>query len=109
SGRPTPRLKRRSRRPTTPAVRRLTGSRSRMKRLTNLRLGVRLGAAFAALSLALVLTTVVSVVSLSKLSAASDSIVDRDVKGFQELVTLSEDVLGNADRVVRHLYVWDGD
>jgi len=80
-----------------------------MTSFNNLRLSVRLGVAFGALALALVIAGVVSLNGLGKLDASAKQMSDRDVQALQQLVVISEDFLFTGYLVVRHLYVEDGD
>ena len=80
-----------------------------MKTFLNLRLSARLGAAFGFLVLALVVVALVGLSGLGKVTNHAEQLSDRDVTGLQELVTVSEDFLASGYRVVRHLYVEDGD
>ena len=80
-----------------------------MKTFLNLRLSARLGAAFGFLVLALVVTAVVGLNGVGSVNDDAERISDRDVAALQDLVTVSEDFLASGYRVVRHLYVEDGD
>ena len=80
-----------------------------MKTFLNLRLSARLGAAFGFLVLALVVTAVVGLKGVGSVNGGAERISDRDVAALQDLVTVSEDFLASGYRVVRHLYVEDGD
>ena len=80
-----------------------------VSRFNNLRLAHRLGAAFGALVLALLVAGAVSLSGLSKLDASARQMSERDVQALQQLVTVSEDFLSTGYLVVRHLYVEDGD
>ena len=75
----------------------------------NLKLAVRLGVAFGALTLALLITAFVSVNGLSRLGADAKELSERDVHGLLQLVTISEDFLAADGDVLRHLYVENGD
>jgi methyl-accepting chemotaxis protein len=75
----------------------------------NLRLAVRLGVAFGALVLALVVTAVISISGLGRLESNAEELSNRDVAAFAELVRISEDFLATDGDVLRHLYVQDGD
>jgi methyl-accepting chemotaxis protein len=80
-----------------------------MSQFSNLKLAVRLGVAFGALALALVITTFVSIRGLDHVNADAKVLSDRDVAALMELVTISEDFLATHGDVVTHLYVEDGD
>jgi len=80
-----------------------------ISRFNNLRLAHRLGAAFGALVLALLVAGAVSLSGLAKLDASARQMSERDVQALQQLVTVSEDFLSTGYLVVRHLYVEDGD
>src|SRR5215213_9224113 len=75
----------------------------------NLRLAVRLGIAFGALVVALLVTTALSVNGLSKIQSNADELSQRDVVAYAHLVAISEDFLATDGDVLRHLYVEDGD
>jgi len=64
-----------------------------MKTFLNLRLSARLGAAFGFLVLALVVTAVVGLSGLGKVTDHAEQLSEREVTGLQELVTVSEDFL----------------
>jgi methyl-accepting chemotaxis protein len=76
---------------------------------SNLKLAVRLGVAFGALALALLITAFVSMQGLDNLEADTKTLSDRDVHALLQLVTISEDFLATDGDVLRHLYVEDGD
>src|SRR4051794_36124044 len=80
-----------------------------MKTFLNLRLSARLGAAFGFLVIALVVTAVVGLNGLSSVNRNAEDVSGRDVVALQQLVTVSEDFLAGGYRVLRHLYVEDGD
>jgi methyl-accepting chemotaxis protein len=80
-----------------------------MNFFTNLKLAVRLGIAFGALTVALVLTALVSFNGLGDLDRNARTLSERDVHALLELVTISEDFLAADGDVVRHLYLEDGD
>jgi methyl-accepting chemotaxis protein len=75
----------------------------------NLRLAVRLGAAFGALILALVVTAALSISGAGGIHTDADELSHRDIAAFGQLVTISEDFLATDGDVLRHLYVEDGD
>jgi methyl-accepting chemotaxis protein len=79
-----------------------------MSHFNNLRLSVRLGAAFGSLALALALAALVSLNGLGKLDEGARKLSDRDVQALQHLVVISEDFLSMGFLVVRHLYAEDG-
>src|SRR5689334_11563495 len=80
-----------------------------MKSFLNLRLAVRLGVAFAFLCLALVVTTLISLSSIGKVDDRAQRLSHNDLGALKALVTVSEDFLASGYRVVKHLYVEDGD
>jgi len=80
-----------------------------MKTFLNLRLSARLGAAFGFLVLALVISAAVALSGLGKVEDSAKRLSDHDVAALGHLVTVSEDFLASGYRVVRHLYVEDGD
>jgi methyl-accepting chemotaxis protein len=75
----------------------------------NLRLAVRLGAAFGALILALVVTAALAINGAGGIQADADELSHRDIAAFGQMVTISEDFLAADGDVLRHLYVYDGD
>jgi methyl-accepting chemotaxis protein len=75
----------------------------------NLRLSARLGIAFGALIVALVVTAALSISGAGGIQSDADELSQRDVAAFGHLVTISEDFLAAHGDVVRHLYVEDGD
>jgi methyl-accepting chemotaxis protein len=75
----------------------------------NLRLAVRLGVAFGALVVALLVTTALSVNGLGAIQSDADELSHRDIVAYSHLVALSEDFLATDGDVLRHLYVEDGD
>ena len=80
-----------------------------MPAFRNLKLAVRLGVAFGALALALVITAFVSFNGLTKLDSNAHTLSDRDVPALMNLVTISADYHASHTGVVTHLYVEDGD
>jgi methyl-accepting chemotaxis protein len=74
----------------------------------NLRLAVRLGVAFGALAVALVVTAALSIDGLGRVNSNADRLSSRDVYTYSQLIALSEDFLATHGDVVRHLYVEDG-
>lgn len=83
--------------------------RGATKSVLNLRVAVRLGVAFGFLVLALVVTTLISVSSIGKVDDRAKDLSHNDLGALKALVTVSEDVMANGYRVVKHLYVQDGD
>jgi methyl-accepting chemotaxis protein len=75
----------------------------------NLRVAVRLGIAFGALVVALLVTAVLSINGLGAIQSDADELSSRDVVAYSHLVALSEDFLATDGDVLRHLYVQDGD
>src|SRR3954470_387843 len=75
----------------------------------NLRLAVRLGVAFGALVVALLVTAALSINGLGAIQSDADELSQRDVAAFSHLIALSEDFLATDGDVLRHLYVEDGD
>jgi methyl-accepting chemotaxis protein len=81
-----------------------------MSRLRRLRLGLRLGIAFAILLAALAATVLVGVSSLRQLDLrASDSDQAKDIVAQTVVTEIGESVRATAHDTVRHLYVYDGD
>jgi methyl-accepting chemotaxis protein len=80
-----------------------------MSSFSNLKLAVRLGLAFGALAVALVITAVVSFQGLGKIDDNARTLSDRDVQALMQLVTVSEDFLATHADILTHLYVEDGD
>jgi methyl-accepting chemotaxis protein len=75
----------------------------------NLRLAVRLGIAFGAIVVALLVTAVLSINGLGAIQSDADELSQRDVVAYAHLVAISEDFLATDGDVLRHLYVEDGD
>jgi methyl-accepting chemotaxis protein len=75
----------------------------------NLRLAVRLGIAFGALIVALLVTAFVGINGLGAIQSDADELSQRDIVAYAHLVSISEDFLATDGDVVRHLYVEDGD
>ena len=75
----------------------------------NLRLAGRLGIAFGALIVALVVTAALAISGAGGIDADADELSSRDVAAYGHLVTISEDFLATDGDVLRHLYVEDGD
>ncbi|HEX5621752.1 MAG TPA: methyl-accepting chemotaxis protein [Solirubrobacteraceae bacterium] len=75
----------------------------------NLRLAVRLGIAFGALVVALLVTAVISINGLGAIQSNAEELSSRDVVAYSHLVALSEDFLATDGDALRHLYVQDGD
>jgi methyl-accepting chemotaxis protein len=81
-----------------------------MNRLRRLPLGVRLGAAFGILLVALAATVVVGVGTLSALDTKSaGSAQGQDIAASRLVTDLGESIHSTAHATVRHLYVYDGD
>jgi methyl-accepting chemotaxis protein len=81
-----------------------------MSRLRRLRLGLRLGIAFAVLLAALAATVVVGVSNLRALDVKSaDSAQGQDIRAQRLAAEVGEGVHATAHNLVRHLYVYDGD
>jgi methyl-accepting chemotaxis protein len=75
----------------------------------NLRLAVRLGIAFGALVVALLVTAVLSINGLGAIQTDAEELSHRDIVAYAHLVAISEDFLATDGDVLRHLYVEDGD
>ena len=81
-----------------------------MNRLRRLPLGVRLGAAFAVLLVALAATVLVGVTNLRALNVKdADSAQGKDIVAARIVTDLGESIHSSAHLTVRHLYVFDGD
>ncbi len=81
-----------------------------MSRLRRLPLGLRLGAAFSILLVALAITVVVGVSHLRALDISSeDSPQGRDIAALSTITEINEAIPSAAHNLVRHLYVYDGD
>ncbi|HWI74176.1 MAG TPA: methyl-accepting chemotaxis protein [Baekduia sp.] len=81
-----------------------------MNRVRRLRLGLRLGLAFAVLLAALTITVVVGVSNLRALNVKSaDSAQGQDVVAQRSAAEVAEGTHRAAHDTVRHLYVYDGD
>jgi methyl-accepting chemotaxis protein len=74
----------------------------------NLRLAARLGIAFGALVVALLITAALSINGLGTIESNADELSSRDVVAYAHLVSISEDFLATDGDVLRHLYVEDG-
>ena len=80
-----------------------------MKALMNLRLGVRLGIAFGAIGLALIIVSGMSLSALSALNNDTETITSRDNAALEEIANIGARIEANANATTQHLYVHDGD
>jgi methyl-accepting chemotaxis protein len=80
-----------------------------MSRFNNLRLAYRLGIAFGAMVLALIVIGAVSVSNMSALDAGVTDMSDHDVVVQQHVLTMQADVQRMTYLVTSHLYVHDGE
>jgi methyl-accepting chemotaxis protein len=80
-----------------------------MSRFNNLRLAYRLGIAFGAMILALVVIGAVAVSKINALDAGTKALSDHDMVTQQHVLNLQADVQRTAYLVTSHLYVHDGE
>jgi methyl-accepting chemotaxis protein len=80
-----------------------------MSRFNNLRLAYRLGIAFGAMVLALVVIGAVSVSKMGALNEGGRALTDHDIVSQQHVLDLQSDTQRTAYLTVGHLYVHDGD
>src|SRR3954465_14764518 len=83
--------------------------RKRMSRFNNLRLAYRLGIAFGAMILALVVIAAVSVSKIGALTDGTKALTDHDMVTQQHVLNLQADVQRTAYLATSHLYVHDGE
>ena len=77
--------------------------------LRNLPLAARLGVAFGALALGLVVVALTAVVSVGRLDAQADELASARLRATRLVGGISERIHANGHKVVQHLYVRDGD
>jgi methyl-accepting chemotaxis protein len=80
-----------------------------MSRFNNLRLAYRLGIAFGALILALVVIGTLSVSKLSALDAGATAMSDHDVVALDNVLNIETRIQRTSYLATSHLYVHDGD
>src|SRR4051812_3537004 len=80
-----------------------------MSRFNNLRLAYRLGIAFGAMILALVVIGAVSVSKINALDAGTTALTDHDMVSQQHVLNIQADVQRASYLVTSHLYVHDGE
>ena len=80
-----------------------------MSRFNNLRLAYRLGLAFGAMILALVVIGAVSVSKMSALDTGVSDLTDHDMVAQQHVLSIQSDVQRASYLVTSHLYVHDGE
>jgi methyl-accepting chemotaxis protein len=80
-----------------------------MSRFNNLRLAYRLGIAFGALILALVVIGVLSVSKLGALGATTEELSDHDVVSLEKVLTVEQRIQRTSYLTASHLYIHDGD
>src|SRR3954454_7616012 len=80
-----------------------------MSRFNNLRLAYRLGIAFGAMILALVVIGAMSVSKIGALNAGTKELTDHDMVAQQHVLGIQSDVQRTAYLVTSHLYVHDGE
>jgi methyl-accepting chemotaxis protein len=80
-----------------------------MSRFNNLRLAYRLGLAFGAMILALVVIGAVSVSKINALDAEATALSDHDMVTQQHVLNIQADVQRASYLVTSHLYVHDGE
>src|SRR4051794_31480117 len=79
--------------------------RKRMSRFNNLRLAYRLGIAFGAMILALVVIAAISVSKIGALDAGTKALTDHDMVTQQHVLTIQSGVQRTSYLVTSHLYV----
>jgi methyl-accepting chemotaxis protein len=77
--------------------------------ISNLRLGVRLGAAFGLLIGALVAVSLTGVLAMGSLADRTNSLADRDVPALASVMSAGSLAQANGSAILTHLYVEDGD
>jgi methyl-accepting chemotaxis protein len=77
--------------------------------ISNLRLGVRLGAAFGLLVVALVVVSLTGVLAMGSLADRTNSLADRDVPALASVMSAGSLAQANGSAILTHLYVEDGD
>src|SRR4051795_10873323 len=80
-----------------------------MSRFNNLRLAYRLGIAFGAMILALVVIAAISVSKIGALKDGTKALTDHDMVTQQHVLNLQADVQRTAYLATSHLYVHDGE
>ena len=80
-----------------------------MQTFRNLRLAVRLGVAFGALALGLVIVAAVALASAGQNQSALESISKERVPALELVSDLGERTQSIAHKTAQHLYVFDGD
>jgi methyl-accepting chemotaxis protein len=80
-----------------------------MKLLRNLPLAARLGVAFGALGLGLLVVALTAIVSVGRMDAQADSLASDHLRSTELVGGIGERVEGVSHDVVEHLYVYDGD
>jgi methyl-accepting chemotaxis protein len=80
-----------------------------MSFFTNLRLAQRLGIAFGALVVAVVIVGFVGVTKMNALDASVTELSDHDIVALETALTIEQRVMATAQQSVSHLYVYDGD
>jgi methyl-accepting chemotaxis protein len=80
-----------------------------VSRFNNLRLAYRLGIAFGALVLALVVIGAISVSKLDSLGDSTGELSDHDVVALEHVLTIEQRIQRTSYLTTQHLYVFDGD
>src|SRR4051795_4590574 len=80
-----------------------------MSRFNNLRLAYRLGIAFGAMILALVVIAAISVSKIGALDAGTKALTDHDMVTQQHVLTIQSGVQRTSYLATSHLYVHDGE
>ena len=80
-----------------------------MSRFNDLRLAPRLGIAFGALVLALVVVAVAGVTKMNALGTSVADLGDHDIVALETALTVEQRLTATAQNTVTHLYVYDGD
>jgi methyl-accepting chemotaxis protein len=80
-----------------------------MERLRNLPLAARLGLAFGALAVGLLIVAVAGITSMTGVDRNVQTITERDNKAVELSAAITERSIATGHLVAQHLYVYDGD
>src|SRR5688500_8411300 len=80
-----------------------------MKLLRNLPLAARLGVAFGALGLGLLVVALTAIVSVGRMNGEVETLANDHLRATQLVGAVGQRVKGAGHDVVEHLYVFDGD
>src|SRR5919112_3010240 len=83
--------------------------RTSMSRFNNLRLAYRLGIAFGALVLALVVIGAISVSKINALEGQTTNLSDHDSIALEKVLTIEQRIQRTSYLTSSHLYIYDGD